>query len=90
MTLHVFQSECDWVVAKSVDDAYKVMMETTGMSREELDEYVGDYFEQLPDEHELPIIDDVETPQDEWVRTVKTCAEWVKSEGRGFLCSTEY
>ena len=94
MTLHVFQSECDWVVAESVDDAYKVYQEHTGMSRAEVDEYICDgddyYFEQLSDEHELPIIDDMEVPQNERVRTVKTCAEWVKSDGRGFLCSTEY
>lgn len=90
MTLHVFQSECDWVVAESLDDAFKVMLEHTGETRKDLEEYDADYFEQLADDHKVSIIDDGDLPSAEWTRTTKTCAEWAKSDGRGFLCSTEY
>lgn len=50
--LHVFQGECDWVIAESEDDAWAVWCETTGERR-------GDYqdhaFHQLPDDQPLRI-----------------------------------
>jgi hypothetical protein len=73
--LHVWHNDCDWVVAESAEDAAAVYYETT-MSE------TPEEWEQWPDSRLLVITDKI--------REEKTCAEWVKSNGRGFLCSTEY
>jgi len=53
--LHVFESECDWIVAKSVDDAWDIWCEMTGEKREDYKD--EQEFEQIPDDRWLTFID---------------------------------
>jgi hypothetical protein len=61
MSLHVFQGECDWVVAESEEDAWAVWCETTGEKRED---HVDDTFEQLPDDKSMRIWHEDNNPED--------------------------
>ena len=88
--MKVFFEGCDWVIAEDVDDAWKVWTEYCGEKREDYETEAGDFWEELPDDKEISItFDDYDehafpNPQK------KTCAEWIKEKGRGFLCSTEW
>ena len=88
--LHVYKSECDWVVAESLEDAYAVNIEHCGITREDMAAN-DDGFGQLADDSKLTI---AENENDDGGRTgekvSKTCAEWAAEFGRGHLCSTEY
>lgn len=99
--LHVFHNDCDWVVAYSVDDAWRVLTGVTGTER---DEY-SDEFEQLPDDDVLPVmlyrdmrgpdisgldVEELEERNAFDIRVRTTCGDWCKRNGRGFLCSTEF
>jgi len=77
--LHVFQTDCNWVVAYDVEDAWRVLTGTSGVERDEFSEEMT----QLPDDDVLPI-------QHFEIRVRTTCADWCKRAGRGFLCSTEF
>jgi hypothetical protein len=83
--LHVFKCDAggiiDWVVAASADDATAVMAEQSGG---DWDEAIKPAWLQLPDDEEMRI-----TVEDEG-KVAKTCAEWARENGRGFLASTEY
>jgi hypothetical protein len=52
--LHIFQNDCDWVVAESIDDAWAVWCETTGEKREDYDDD-RHFWTQLPDDQPLRI-----------------------------------
>lgn len=56
MSLHVFKSECDWVVAESPDDAWAAWREFTGESREDYEDEIE--FEAEPDDNLLTIWND--------------------------------
>lgn len=77
--LHVFRNDCDWYVAISPEDAAQACQEVTGLDPDEIDA-----FRPLDDDSDLLIRDD------DGNKTVKTCAEWARENGRGFLCSTEW
>ena len=134
-----FDGECDWVIAESEEDAWKVWCESNGESREDYEE--DKRWEALSDEHQLTIWDDdagfggcncretIQKHREDERKQIAliemqappirghllanlpkppkthpnghlvtcnaghkrhTCAEWVKIEGRGFLCSTEF
>lgn len=77
--LGVWTDGTDTVIAYDKLDVWRVLWAHTGS-------YVEsdlDAFERLPDDCEKTITDD-------GTRTTKTCREWIASDGRGFLCSTEY
>jgi hypothetical protein len=82
--LHCFSDDVDTVIAASVEDADAAYDEwaggDTGQERAR--------WTQLPDDKPLTITVDPELNRGR--RVTKTCAEWVASNGRGFLCSTEY
>ncbi len=54
--LSVFRGECDWVVAKSEDDAWAAWEEATGESR---GDYPGDSFVPEPDDKLLTLWRDI-------------------------------
>lgn len=81
--LRVFRNECDWYVASSAEDAAKAYSEFVGEAPDP-----EDPFEPLDDDHPLTITVDPDARKPE--KVTKTCAEWAGSNGRGFLCSTEY
>lgn len=91
--LSVWYNGCDWVVAESAEDAALAYRDFTGDPPEDCHDW-----ERLDDGRELPIVfeelSDVPScaTDDEKAsaRVVRTCAEWSKINGRGFLCSTEY
>lgn len=84
--LHVYSSECDWVIAYSPEDARIAYDESLGMPREDDDE-----FTLCDDSAELSILTDENSNiSDSGTAVKKTMREWVVSQGRGFLCSTEY
>lgn len=81
--LKVYRNDIiEWVIARSPEDASDLVKEHAGEPDPDWD--TGPW-RALPD-------DDVLTIEDEDLATVvtKTCAEWVASNGRGFLASTEY
>lgn len=90
-TLHVFRdnNEIDCVIAESAEDAMKVLCEHAGGKPED---YPDTTFEQMPDDQMLTIMweDKHDIPPGEPEKMRLTCADWVKQEGRSFLCSTEY
>jgi hypothetical protein len=82
--LKVWTNHTDTVIAVDVDDVKRVCTETYG---------AGEPFD--PDEWK-PRVDRPLTinfddhPPDAPAKVTKTNAEWIASEGRGLLCSTEY
>lgn len=82
-SLHVFRNECDWYVAASPTDAAQAYRDFVGD-----DPDPDDPFELLDDDRPLTITSDPDARKPE--KVTKTCAEWARSNGRGFLCSTEY
>jgi len=83
--LRVFCNDYDWVVAVDAKDALVAYCEYTG---ENPTDYGDDIeWEQCDDDSPLKISEDA--PGTEPSKT-KTCAEWAREHGRGFLCSTEY
>lgn len=86
MTLRVWRSDTDWVIAESAQRAHEIAHESCGAKFGELGE-VEDW-EALPDDESIRVID--ERPA-ETVEVTRTAAEWIAHEGKeGFLCSTEW
>jgi hypothetical protein len=77
--LHVYFDDYEWWVASSAVDA-RAQQEATHGCPTDVDEW-----SQLPDDKVLTMLDD-----DEVTETKKTCAEWARDTGRGFLGGTEY
>ncbi len=87
-TLHVFHNDdSEWFVARDVDDAWKVAIELWGGTREEW-EADSVVLERCPDDSVIRI-NEAEEDAPPACRSL-TCAEWAKSNGRGFLCATDY
>lgn len=79
--LSVFKNDViDWVIARDEADAQRVCAEHYETS---VEDYDGGVWVRLPRES----IVDVSGPD---VTDGRTCGEWIATEGRGFLCSTEY
>jgi hypothetical protein len=82
-TLHVYCNDVtDWVISESAEEAEEMAIKELGYEPDD-DEYLN--FTQEPDDKVLSIWD-----EDGDIKDAKTCAEWCKSYGKGFLCSTEY
>lgn len=79
--LHCYTDDTDTVVATSPEDALEVWVAHTGGK---LDAECT--FELVPDDRLLRI----NNAFDDGKAVEKTALEWAKSNGRGFLCSTEY
>ena len=102
MPLHVFTNDTDTVIAENLDDVRSIIEARYGSTLES-EGWSLDDWEQLADDRPLTIVDNegdlakrgetvIPPPMgvDAYPRVTKSCAEWVKSDGRGFLCSTEY
>lgn len=90
--LYVYCNGTDWVIACDEADALAVWCEYTGQAREDYD--ISEPFEQWPDDRLLSVFTDehgniCEPGDDGGAPMKRTCREWAKLEGRGFLCSTE-
>ena len=95
-TLHVFEfSDCDFVVAADVADAWAVLEEQHGDGYHDPDDIEGDArWRQLPDDEELgmwcyPDGKIAEFDADGSEVVTRTAGEWAKRLGRGFMGSTE-
>lgn len=81
--LKVYRNDViEWVIARSPEDAAELVKEYAGEPDSD-DEPAT--WRALPDDKVLAIGD-----EDSGTVATKTCAEWVASNGRGFLASTEY
>lgn len=96
--LNVYNNGRDWIIAYSVDDAIQVYLEHFGELPENLEYYPFVYLDPLLD---VTIIDNnMEWISEEDRRKHKlphkqlsctaTAREWIRTRGRGFLCSTEW
>jgi hypothetical protein len=87
--LHVFTDDdgIDTVIAESAEDAMLVWLEQTW---EPSSDHPNKKWIQRPDMDELTVVDN----DGEWGKSgrgyTRTCQEWAASQGRGFLCSSEY
>lgn len=97
MALKVFANSVDTIIAEDFEDVKKVILERHG-SLEGMDDE-GDWHEYPPDKV-IRIHDNEGDLRERGFVTVtspsghevvaRTAAEWIASEGRGLLCSTEY
>ena len=84
--LRVFRNDViDWVIAESPADATRAWEEHNGDTWENC---TGD--DERPSWRELANDEVLNVRDDDGDSVEKTCAEWVRDHGRGFLCSTEY
>ena len=78
----------DWVIAETPEKATEIFIKIYGKEFMEDLKEVGDeiYWEEESPDTELTINDE-NLPGGSQKKTV---AEWIKEQGTGFLCSTEY
>lgn len=82
-SLQLWTNGEDFVIAASADDAEAILVEHQGVI--DPDDRPEDGWSVVPPERTFPInFDDGEG------RIVHTVAEWIASEGRGFLASENY
>ena len=87
----------EWVVAESAEDAVLAYNQYIGNSKND-DGAPPEEWHALPDDKPLPVVyeDEHDMPacatdeERQALEIVRTCAEWVAINGRGYLCSTEY
>lgn len=83
--LHVYATECDWFVAESRDDAWRLALEQWGG---EISDYGDvDDMEQVDD---VAVISIWTEDPGEGEKVSKTAAQWAREHGRGWLCGTEF
>jgi hypothetical protein len=87
--MHVYTNDTDTVIAADLDDVRAIIEAHIGCTLE-AEGWSLDDWRMLPDDEIKTIRFDDEVPPGVEPRVTKTCAEWIASEGRGFLCSTEY
>lgn len=87
MTLHAYKGEVDWVVAESPEEAAILAQELYGPSSDPEGHDTPGHWTQVADDKPLAILD---TEDPKGPKTTKTCAEWIASNGRGLLCTTEW
>jgi hypothetical protein len=104
MTLKIFSNDYESFIVKDLEDLKAFHKEFYGETMEEMDIDIDDYSESGIDEfYNIQIEDsdysagDPKIPQNAEIRFrdgivfVKAIAhEWINSNGRGFLCSTEF
>lgn len=88
-TLHVFGDDCEWVIAESLGDAWKVLREH-GYGDPEND---CAEWEQESDTKRMTCRIGVDgrpaNPDEDGGDETMTCAEWAARLGRGYFCTTE-
>lgn len=98
MALKVFTNDVDTVIAEDMADVRKVIEELHGSWDDFNDE--GEWYVHS-DDKVIRIVDSEGDLRERGFTTetnpltghevvARTCAEWIASEGRGLLCSTEY
>lgn len=98
--LKVWSNDTDTVIATDIDDVRRIVKSTCGYSIDEEGGGVDEWYS-LPDSKVIKIDDSEGELRKRGFKTetnpisghevvARTCAEWIASEGRGFLCSTEY
>ena len=84
--LQVFHDGSDWVIAESAAEAAAIVTEQRGEPVAGEAEFValrsGEFVGVLCNEQGKP--------DDYGVGINKTCAEWIKQEGKGILCSKDF
>lgn len=88
MDLSVFTNDYEWVIAKTLAQALRIVKETTGYEYPE--DETGDWYE-LSDENILSIWweDDRVAEIGTGTLVEKPCGEWIEQIGKGYLCSSE-
>ncbi|MBA7542922.1 hypothetical protein ES705_35247 [subsurface metagenome] len=89
--LSIFTNDYEWCIAYSLDDVFVAMKESVGATYEEEEREV---WYEVSRDGKIKIWmtpdDQIAEPGQEGAEIVeKTCVEWIKLYGRGFLCSTE-
>lgn len=85
--MKVFTNHTDTVVASCLADIPAVLAHHYGSTMEE-EGWSLDDWDQVPDDKQITIRNVHDRGY--YDKEVKTAAEWAASEGRGFLCSTEW
>jgi len=93
--LHVFSDGSDWVIAPNLDEAYGYLEDHSGMTRADYEHYGSDDLEQLPAWAKMGILcfanGSIAGHDDDHECTVtRTMDDWIRREGRGFLCTVEH
>jgi hypothetical protein len=83
----VFTNHTDTVVAEDLADVQKVVEAHYGATFEQ-EGWTLDEWGEVPDTETITICNFHDRGHDD--KVARTAAEWVQSEGRGFLCSTEW
>lgn len=88
--MKVYRMGPDMVVAKNQPDAWAIWMEHQGgYAIDDID--ADEEFEPVPHGTRLAILVDINGEvSDSGDRLELPASEWVRREGRGFLCSTEF
>lgn len=86
--MNAYSNEYDTYIAEDLEDLRKLLVEEEKIYK--LDEFEETTWIELKPTAELTIIDDPTLPRGDWIRETKTIAEWIESNGRGLLCSTEW
>lgn len=89
MSLHVFTDDqnVDSVVAESVQDAWAVWTEHTGITAIDVPEME---WNQVPDDKPITLNFEDEERDGDNGKITRTASEWAQRKGRGFLGSTEF
>lgn len=103
--LRVFTNDVETFVAQDLEDLAKVYVEFYGETMEEIGADLSE-FKLVRDDHPIKIFLDEDGsafPAEQWpqgaienrdengkISLTATAGAWAKSNGRGFLCSTEY
>lgn len=85
--MKVFTNDTDTVVAEDLADVQRVVEAHYGATFEQ-EGWTLDEWEQVPDDQVITICNFHDRGADD--KEARTAAAWASSEGRGFLCSTEW
>ena len=85
--LSIWTNDTDKVVAVDLDDVKKVLQGHCG-SNEFDDEVNNGEWYKVADDQPITIVT-LDGPDGD-TKITKTASEWIASDGRGFLCSTEF
>lgn len=80
--LRAFTDGVETYIAYSAEDAFRCQYDLIGENPDD-----ENFFEEVAHNNILSINDENFEPRQ---TITKTCAEWCESNGRGFLCSTEW
>lgn len=87
MTLKVFTNDTDTVVATDLEDVKNIVEAHYGSTFEQ-EGWTIDEWGEVPDAEVITIHNFHDRGYDD--KVARTAAEWAATEGRGFLCSTEW